>query len=276
LYSLQTFVSRLFSAAWRDEGNKISLPTLLVRQKRSWTILIHEGLLDYLANILSFRSEFKEPAGAAKERGMLKFFEFLLRHHFEHLVFPNASELDVIRSDIEFAAGWGKKDPKDYQAFLEVLSNPVNGIIGKNYVELLDRTQRREDFDFRLGRIVAAYARHIAELPASFLMDLFPDLDLQIKLRVLSHIYRNSRISGQALSKRTADLRMVLRLFATTIHHDSSEGMELFKTFRKRWGQPRFSKRWIFRQVWTRKELFLNFSRFSKRIWRYSWNQKTS
>ncbi|HIJ76605.1 MAG TPA: AAA family ATPase [Deltaproteobacteria bacterium] len=219
-----------------DEGNKISLPTLLVRQKRSWTILIHERLLDYLAHILSFRSEFKEPAGALKERGMLKFFEFLLRHHFEHLVFPNESELDVIRSDIEFAAGWGKKDPKDYQAFLEVLSNPVNGIIGKNYVELLDRTQRREDYDFRLGRIVAAYARHIAELPTSFLMGLFPDLDLQIKLRVLSHIYRNSRISGQPLSKRTADLRKVLRLFAITIHHDSSEGMELFKTFRKRWG----------------------------------------
>ncbi len=219
-----------------DEGNNISLPTLLLRQKRSWTILIHERLLDYLAYVLSSRSEFKGPAGAVEERGMLKFSEFLLRHHFEHLVFPNAGELDVIRSDIEFAAGWGKKDPKGYQAFLEVLSNPVNGIIGKNYVELLDRAQRREKCDFRLGRIAAAYARHIAELPASFLMDLFTDLDLEMKLRVLSHTYRNSRVSAQAPSKRTADLRKVLRLFAITIHHDSSEGMELFRTFRKRWG----------------------------------------
>ena len=219
-----------------DEGNKILLPTLLLRQKRSWTILIHENLLDYLAHILSFRSEFREPAGAVEEPGMLKFSEFLLRHHFEHLVFPNASELDVIRSDIEFAAGWGKKDPKGYQAFVEVLSNPVNGIIGKNYVELLDRVQRPEEFDFRLGRIAALYARHIADLPGSFLIDLFPDLDLEIKLRVLSHTYRNSLISGHALSKKTADLRKVLRLFAVTIHHDSIEGMELFKAFRKRWG----------------------------------------
>ena len=219
-----------------DEENKILLPTLLLRQKRSWTILIHENLLDYLAHILSYRPEFKEPAGALKERGMLKFSEFLLRHHFEHLVFPNASEFDVIRSDIEFAATWGKRDPKGYQAFLEVLSNPVNGIIGKNYVELLERTQRPDEFDFRLGRITAAYSRHLADLPGNLLVDLFADLDLEMKLRVLSHIYRNSLISGHALSKKTSDLRKVLRLFAITIHHDSIEGMELFKAFRKRWG----------------------------------------
>ncbi len=219
-----------------DEGNKISLPTLLLRQKRSWTILIHERLLDYMAHVLAFRSEFKEPAGAVKERGMLKFFELLLRHHFEHLVFPGTSELDVIRSDIEFAAAWGKKDPKDYQAFLGLLSNPANGIIGKNYVELLEGAKRREDSGFRLGRIVAAYAGHIAQLPASFLMDIFPDLDLQIKLSVLNQTYRNSRISGEPLSKSTAALRKVLRLLAMTIHQDSSEGMELFKTFIKRWG----------------------------------------
>ncbi len=219
-----------------DEENKISLPTLLLRQKRNWTILIHERLLDYLAHILSFRTEFKEPAGALEERGMLKFSEVLLRHHFEHLVFPNAGELEVIRSDIDFAAGWTKKDPKGYHAFVAVLSNPANGIIGKNYIELLDRAQRLEKFDFRLGRIAAAYARNIAELPAGFLMDLFPDLDLEMKLRVLSHTYRSSRISAQAPSKRTADLRKVLRLFAITIHHDSGEGMELFRTFRKRWG----------------------------------------
>ncbi len=219
-----------------DEGNTILLPTLLLRQRLSWTILIHERLFDYLANILSIRSEKREPAGAGEERGMLQFSEFLLRHHFEHLVFPNASELEVIRSDIEFAAGWAKKDPKGYQAFLEVLSNPEYGIIGNNYVDLLKRAQRGEKCDFRLGRIAAVYVRHIAELPGRFLIDLFPDLDLEMKMRVLSHIYRNSLLLGHALPKRTADLRKVLRLFATSIHHDSSEGLELFKAFRKRWG----------------------------------------
>ena len=100
-----------------DEENKILLPTLLLRQKRSWTILIHENLLDYLAHILSYRAGVQRAAGAMKERGMLKFSEFLLRHHFEHLVFPNSNELDVIRSDIEFAATWGKKTRKVIMRF---------------------------------------------------------------------------------------------------------------------------------------------------------------
>ena len=77
-----------------------------------------------MASVLSFRPEFSGPDGDREARRVLKFSEFFLRHHFEHLVFPNASELDVIRSDIDFAAAWRQKDPKGYQAFQEVLSNP--------------------------------------------------------------------------------------------------------------------------------------------------------
>ncbi len=36
-----------------DEENRIALPTLLLRQKQNWTILIHEKLFDYLAHVLS-------------------------------------------------------------------------------------------------------------------------------------------------------------------------------------------------------------------------------
>ena len=159
-----------------------------------------------------------------------------MRHHLEHLVFPNASELDIIRSDIDFAAAWRKKDPKGYQAFRELLSNPLNGINGKDYLELLDLAERDEECEFRLGRMAAVYARHIAELPMRFLIDLFPDLDFEMKVRVLSNSYRSSIIPGQPLSRTSSSLRKVLRLFAAAIHRDPSEGMELFKIFRKRWG----------------------------------------
>ncbi|MGA2400682.1 MAG: S16 family serine protease [Syntrophobacteraceae bacterium] len=236
LVQLADLRQSIFFRRMEDEEHKVALPTLLLRQGQNYTILIHEKLFDYMASILSSRPEFRGPDGDREERRMLKFSEFLLRHHFEHLVFPNASELDVIRSDIEFAEGWRQKDPKGYQAFMEVMSNPLNGIIGKDYVELLERAQRGEKCDFRLGRIVAAHARRIAELPLRFLIDLFPDLDFGMKVRVLSNSYRSSRIPGQPLSKTTSSLRKVLRLFAITIHRDSIEGMELFKTFRKRWG----------------------------------------
>ena len=219
-----------------DGGSKILLPTLLLRQRLRWTILIHERLFDHLAYILSNRPETAGPAETGEESGLLQFSEFFLRHHFEHLVFPNATELDVVRSDVEFAAGRAKEDPKGYRALLEVLSNPQFGIIGRNYVELLDRKQRGEKCDFRIGRIIAVYAKHIAELPGRFLVDLFPDLDLEMKIRVLGHVCRNSLIPGQALLKRTADLRKVLRLFAITVQHDPGEGRELFAAFRKRWG----------------------------------------
>ena len=219
-----------------DEGNRISMPTLLLRQKQGWTILIHEKLFDYLAHILSFRSELSQSADAEEERRMLKFCEFFLRHHFEHLVFSSESELDVIRSDIIFAAGLAKEDPKGYQALLEVLTDPRSGIIGNNFVELLSRTKEGEQIDFRLGRIAAAYARQIAELPGKFSVDLFADLDFEMKARVLNLIYRDSYISGNTLSKRTAGLRRVLRFFAVAVQHDPIEGMELFKTFKKRWG----------------------------------------
>ena len=96
--------------------------------------------------------------------------------------------------------------------------------------------ERDEKCDFRLGRMAAAHARHIAELPMRFLIDLFPDLDFEVKVRVLSNSYRSSIIRGQPLSRTSSGLRKVLRLFAGTIHRDSGEGMELFKRFRKRWG----------------------------------------
>ena len=100
-----------------DHGKRISLPTILLRQGQKWTILIHERLFDYLAFILPQRPEFRGPNGGREELRVLKFCEFILRHHLEHLVFPNATELDVIRSDIEFASDWSEKRPERLQGF---------------------------------------------------------------------------------------------------------------------------------------------------------------
>ncbi len=185
------------------------------------------------------RGEFKGTNGEKEERKGLKFSEFLLRHHLEHLIFPNATELDVVRSDIEFAAGWRKKDPKSYQALREVLSTPLSGLKGKNYLELLDRSERGEECEFRLARIEAAYGRLVAELPGRFLVELFADLDIQTKVRVLHYCYRNGFLQGRPLSRNMSSFRRLLRLFALTVRHDPGEGMELFKIFKNRWGLER-------------------------------------
>ena len=42
-----------------DEENRIFLPSLLLRQKQGWAILIHQRLFDHLAHVFSVRSEFE-------------------------------------------------------------------------------------------------------------------------------------------------------------------------------------------------------------------------
>ena len=116
------------------------------------------------------------------------------------------------------------------------MSNPMNGINAGDYLELLDRAKAGEENESRLGRMEAVYARRIAELPGRFLIDLFPDLDFQMKLRVLNRLYSDSRAQGQSLSRTASALRRLLRLFAAAIYRNPGEGMELFKMFRGRWG----------------------------------------
>ncbi|MCL5405931.1 MAG: AAA family ATPase [Deltaproteobacteria bacterium] len=219
-----------------DEANRTGLPTLLLRQKQGWNILIHERLIDRLARILSVRPQFPVAPAAGEERRVVKFCEFFLRHHFEHLIFPDASELDVIGSDIDFASVRAKRDPQAYATLLGMLENPEWGALGKNYAELLRRAQRGEECSFRIGRVAAAYAGQVAELPPGFLFDLFRDLDLEMKFRVLDKIYRKSLIPGQTVSKRTSELVKALRLFGVAALHDSDEALKLFTIFNDRRG----------------------------------------
>ncbi len=236
LTQLSSLRQNVYFRRMEDEDNRIPLPTLLVRHRQSWTVLIHERLFDYIAFLVPAQPSFTYAGGTAEERKILKFTEFFLRHHFEHLLFPDKTELDVIRSDIDFAMRWREKDPASYRMLREVICDPLTGIMGKNYIHLLDRAERSEQSEFRLARILAAYTRDIADLPGRFIIDIFPDLDVGSKMRVLSKSFQRSRDSGQPLVKRAASLRRVLRLFSLTIRRDSIEGMELFRIFKKRWG----------------------------------------
>ncbi|MDR3556243.1 MAG: AAA family ATPase [Syntrophobacteraceae bacterium] len=214
-----------------DEANRIALPSLLLRQQQGWSILIHERLIDPLAHILSARPDYPAPLAGGEERKILKFCEFFLRHHFEHLAFPDASELEVISSDIDFALARTKRDPQAFGALLEMFENPQWGALGKNYAELLQRAKRNEECGFRTLRVAAAYAGQVAELPTGLLVELFADLDLQMQSRVLDKIYRKSLLPGQAVSKSTSELMKILRLFGAAVLHDSSEAFKLFTIF---------------------------------------------
>ncbi len=44
-----------------------------------------------------------------------------------------------------------------------------------------------------MGRIITTYAQNVAKLPGRYLSDIYLDLGENMKMRVLSHIYRDSR-----------------------------------------------------------------------------------
>lgn len=219
-----------------DEDSRIGMATLLVSKRRNWMLLIHERLFDYLALILSGQPEIAFTAGTQEEQKTLVFCRFLLRHYCEHLLFPEKTEAEVIRSDLDFAADLRGNEPESYRGLREILAEGINGIGGRDYLELLDRVERGAECDVRMARIIARYARNISELPSRFLLDIFPGLELDLKMRVLSDCYRGSRSMANPLVKREAGLRKVLRMFALTIGRDPNQGFELFQIFRKRWG----------------------------------------
>jgi ATP-dependent Lon protease len=231
----------LFFRRMQDEDNRTGLATLLVRHRQNWTILIHERLFDLLAFVLPFRTELSASGGTSEEQKLLAFSELFLRHHLEHIVFPKKNEFEVIRSDMEYLINWSKSAPTSYRMLRDALAEGMTGIKGKDFLNLLNRVERGEDPGFGSGRVVAGYTREIAGLPGRFLLDLFSDLDCDTKIRVLNACYRTSRSATLPLVKRAASLRRVLRLFALSIRNDQTEGLELFKAFKKRWGlEPLF------------------------------------
>lgn len=236
LLRLSTLRQSMFFRRMEDEENKIGLATLMVRNRQNRTILIHERFFDYLAFVLPIQSDFAHPSRSAEERKLLAFCEFFLRHHFEHLVFPEKTEAGVIRSDIDFALDWSKKDPRAYHALRSAFSDAISGIKGRNYIALLDRAEYGAGCDFRMARVLGTYARNLAALPGRFLPDIFQDVDPEMKMRILNLCYRKSRDPAQPLVKRASSLRKVLRLFALAVRQDPKQGMELFRAFRERWG----------------------------------------
>ncbi len=237
LVQLANIRQTLFFRRIEDAENRIGFPSLLVRTQQTWTILIHEKFFDYLAFVLPVRPGLELLGGRInEERKMMAFTEFFLRHQFEHILFPDKSEAEVIRSDIEFARGLAESDSKTYTSLRAALADPTNGIVGEGYLELMDGKEEDARCDFKMGRILSAFIRSVAALPGGFLPDVFRDLDKDVKTRVLNRCYRDGLDERQPLVRKAASLRKVLRLFAIAISNDPDQGIELFREFKRRWG----------------------------------------
>ncbi len=219
-----------------DENNRIRIVSIISAADHDWNLKIHERIFDFLSFVLPTDPEARLGEGTREVQKMLAFTEFLLRHQVEHMLYPERKEREVIQADLAFAQDRRTSDPTFYRMLRYALSDEMNGLRGGPYVALFDASERTLPLDPLIGDIFNTLPAVLGEFPDSLLQEVFPDLDAEIKGRVLGEIYRKSRDASCSLLQRTHDLRLTLNLFALLTRRSEKEAVEVFRSFMDRWG----------------------------------------
>ena len=219
-----------------DENNLLRIVSLLTHSDDQWKVLIHERIFDYVSFVIPSDPEARLGDGTLEEQKMLAFMELLLRHQFEHLLYPDRKERDVIRTDVDFALYRRGSDPTFYRMLREALGDEMNGIKGEQYLGLFDEAEKGLPAEERITSVIDTLITCLSDGPDELLQEIFPQLDAELKSKVLEDCYRRSRNIEISLLRRTHSLRLVLRLFGLLLEEDQKEIFEVFHSFRNRWG----------------------------------------
>ncbi|MEN6437108.1 MAG: S16 family serine protease [Syntrophobacter sp.] len=219
-----------------DEDCEIRVVSALIHEEKQWQIQVHERIFDYISFVTPGTPEFRLGAGTLEERQMLAFSEFFLRHQIEHILYPKHQERAVILADINFAMDARTSDPTFYRMLRGALSNEMNGMKGGEYLALLDSAEKDLPLDPAVDGVVGSFASVLGQAPDGFLLKVFPELDIEMKIRLLEDFYRGSRDTAGSLLRRTHSLRAALRLFQLLIRSNAKEALEAFQLFKDRWG----------------------------------------
>jgi ATP-dependent Lon protease len=215
-----------------DGENKIRLVGLIYRRDPdAWIIGVHERIFDYMVFIIPSKPSLAHIDGSPAERGILAFSEFMLRHDLEHILYPNRSEAEVIRSDAGYAMEWQSNDPTAYQMLRMFLSDGMNGLQGEGYLQLFESFELGVPLDPAITRIVSTYIRALDALPGTLLDRLFTDLDPEVKTRVLGSIYGRGRDRTLSVRERALAFRRFFEVFAGYIKSDPEGAMQIFRVF---------------------------------------------
>ncbi len=214
----------------KDENDEIALASVIFRTGHSRMVYIHEHLFD-LASAIFPDPELVEMTPERSQLFLL--LVFLLRHQYEHVLYPDKQEIDVINSDVQFATDLREQDNTAYKLLLEALSDRMNGIIGDDYVTLVNMSG--EPNVHIISGMVSKLFTNLASLPAHLLEGVFADLDYPSKLKVLDECIEKSSRSHLPLITRATSLRKLFVLFSSTIRQDENYALELFKALNDRW-----------------------------------------
>jgi len=218
-----------------DEENRIRCVSLVTRKNHEWTVHIHERIFDYLAFVIPSDPE-STLGGATKQEGkILAFAEFMLRHQLEHMLYPERTAGEVIRSDVVFAKDKASNDPTFYRMLRDVLADEMNGLKGERYLALFDSAQQERSYDAEITRILDDYTDALTDVPGDLLEEAFLLLDREVKTKLLGLCGRKSRDTSKPLLERTGFLKKLLDLLALLIRGDEKEAEEVLEAGRAEW-----------------------------------------
>ncbi|MBW2616141.1 MAG: AAA family ATPase [Deltaproteobacteria bacterium] len=219
-----------------DEPNRIRIASLVSRKDKGWIIHIHERIFDYFCFVMPSDPQSRLGGKTPEEGKILAFAEFLLRHEMEHMLYPQESEREVIRSDVAFAMDRRTNDPTFYRMLLNVLADEMTGLKGEPYLALFDSAEQERTYEYLITRILFSLVMILGDLPEELLQGIFVTLDTDLKTRVLGECYRRTRDTSYSLVQRTSCLQEVLQLFALIMEQDEKEAEKVFDAFKDRWG----------------------------------------
>ncbi len=205
---------------FEDERGVSRLVSLVVKTDKGWTLQIHERIFDYLAFVLPSDPDARIGDGTVEERKMLAFFEFLLRHEVEHMLYPEHAERSVIEADVAFVLDQRSQDPTTYRALRHFLADEMNGIEGEDYLALFDAAERERSMGDAMSRVLRHYAKALSELPDAILLDVFLRQDTEAQTMTLRACHRGSHASGVSLARAAGAFAKFLLLFTRLEQRD--------------------------------------------------------
>ena len=227
-------------ARMEDPAGGLELVSILVAREGRWTVHFHERVFDYFAFGLPLDPSraFDSPTREAQK--VLALSEFMLRHQFERIVWPERDVMEVLESDCRYVVECRESEPALYSALTEALDDDLNGLRTADFVELIRRYEDGEGFSEHAEGMIRDHVPELTKLPESTLTGVFHALSGREKGLLLDACHRQTRDGSLTLARRALQLENLVALFDHQRREDVDELRRLFEGFADRWPVEEF------------------------------------
>ena len=223
-----------------EPAGHLELVSVLVAREGRWTVHIHERVFDYFAFGLPLDPSRAFDSPTREARKVLALAEFLLRHQFERIVWPERGGVEVLESDCRYVLECRESEPALHTALTEALADSLNGLRTGGFVELIRRYESGEDFSQHAAGMIENHVPKLVTLPESVLTGAFQALGASEKELLLDACHRQAQDHSLTVATRALQLEKLVALFAHQRREDVDELRRLFNGFLDRWPAEEF------------------------------------